>query len=182
MAGETKIQFKNTFLPKSELSLLSKEGFTLIELLVVISIIGLLASVVLVSLNSARLKSRDAKRVADLNQMSKAFELFFNDKSSYPTTNSAINGSTWGTMSAPASGVCGAVAGCINYVVPNYVTRIPTAPNPPDGNCTATNNEFRFLGTGSATLTATYYITFCLGSQVGALGPGPHTLTQGGFQ
>ena len=39
-----------------------QKGFTLIELLVVISIIGLLASGVLASLNSARMKARDAKK------------------------------------------------------------------------------------------------------------------------
>ena len=43
-------------------------GFTLIELLVVITIIGVLASIVLVSLNSNRAKSRDAARVAQLRQ------------------------------------------------------------------------------------------------------------------
>lgn len=48
----------------------------MIELLVVISIIGLLSSVVLVSLGSARAKARDAKRLSDIHQVVLALDLY----------------------------------------------------------------------------------------------------------
>lgn len=51
-------------------------GFTLIELLVVISIIGLLSSVVLSSLNSARIKARDVARMGALDQIQNALYLY----------------------------------------------------------------------------------------------------------
>lgn len=57
-------------------------GFTLIELLVVIAIIGILASVVLASLNTARQKARDVRRISDLNQVKLALELYY-DANSY---------------------------------------------------------------------------------------------------
>ncbi|NBV76692.1 type II secretion system protein [bacterium] len=53
----------------------TKRGFTLIELLVVIAIIGLLSTVVLASLSSARAKSRDARRLSDLKQIANAVAL-----------------------------------------------------------------------------------------------------------
>lgn len=58
-------------------------GFTLIELLVVIAIIGILSSVVLASLNDARQKSRDAKRIADIKQLQLAQELYYDSNGSY---------------------------------------------------------------------------------------------------
>jgi general secretion pathway protein G len=63
-----------------------EKGFTLIELLVVIAIIGILSSVVLASLNNARRKSRDARRLADLQQIKLAAELYFDQNRTYPTT------------------------------------------------------------------------------------------------
>lgn len=60
------------------------KGFTLVELLVVIAIIGMLSTVAVVALSSARTKSRDAKRVADIKQIQTALELYFNDKGVYP--------------------------------------------------------------------------------------------------
>ncbi len=55
---------------------LKSKGFTLIELLVVISIIGMLSSIVLVSLQSARAKSRDAVRYRNLHEIRTAIELY----------------------------------------------------------------------------------------------------------
>ena len=54
-----------------------KKGFTLIELLVVIAIIGILSSIVMASLNSARGKARDARRIHDVAQIRTAFFLYY---------------------------------------------------------------------------------------------------------
>lgn len=73
-------------------------GFTLIELLVVIAIIGLLSSVVLASLNSARAKGRDARRMSDLHNIQLALELYYDKYGTYQVAGTGSGGSGSGWM------------------------------------------------------------------------------------
>lgn len=76
-------------------------GFTLIELLVVIAIIGILSSVVLASLNSARLKARDVKRIQDVRQLKIALELYYTENGFYPSVGTDGGGYNVSTLSTP---------------------------------------------------------------------------------
>jgi len=85
----------------------NERGFTLIELLVVIAIIGILASVVLASLNTARSKGADASVKANLNNMRAQAELFYDDNTNTYTglcSDSKIAEGTAAADSANGSG------------------------------------------------------------------------------
>jgi prepilin-type N-terminal cleavage/methylation domain-containing protein len=81
-----------------------KRGFTLIELLVVIAIIGILASVVLASLNSARDKGEDAATKSNLNNARAQAALFYDENSnSYDDVCADAGGIS---QFVPDGGVC----------------------------------------------------------------------------
>ena len=77
----------------------NQRGFTLIELLVVIAIIGILASVVLASLNSARGKGADAAVKANMANIRAQAELYYDSNGSkYNTTAAAVSVCTGGVF------------------------------------------------------------------------------------
>lgn len=112
----------------------TNQGFTLIELLIVIAIIGLLATLAIVSLTSAQQKARDAKRIADIKQLQNAVELYYSENAAYPDSNDAAN-DTWAEFAATLT---------------SYLTNMPQDPTNSGtdayvyGTNTA-NNEY-FLG------------------------------------
>lgn len=83
----------------------NKKGFTLIELLVVISIVSLLSSIILVSIQDARAKGRDAAKIRSMLETRTALQMYFADKGYYPpmSTISAgygtVNSHLWKTHS-----------------------------------------------------------------------------------
>lgn len=72
-----------------------RRGFTLIEILIVVSIIGLLASIVLVGLGAFRTSGRDARRIADLRETQNALELYYTKFQKYPALG---GGDSWTSL------------------------------------------------------------------------------------
>lgn len=104
-----------------------EKGFTLVELLVVIAIIVILATIVIVSLNSARMKARDARRVADLDTIRTALEMYMDDYGSYPP---GPNSSTWTWLQTN----CGTSVACSTFssAINSYLPSIPQDPKNTD--------------------------------------------------
>lgn len=75
---------------------LENRGFTLVELLVIVSIIGLLSTLAITSLDNSRRKARDAKRKMDLKEISTAFELYYDKNNTYRIPGTGWSGDGYG--------------------------------------------------------------------------------------
>ncbi len=130
---------------------MKNKGFTLIELLVVIAVIGILASVVLASLNSARGKARDARRQADLKAIQSALYLFGDTYGRMPVNNEC-------GYFCPGVGFYGACAGSQAYATSmgELVTAglLPSVPLGPKGNDYCYYNYGANNTIGALTVTA----------------------------
>lgn len=96
--------------PRRKNIMQKNKGFTLIELLVVIAIIGILSSVVLASLNSARNKGADAAVKANLANLRAQAEIYYDStgNSSYGTA-STCTVTSGGTATGCTAGVATAL-------------------------------------------------------------------------
>lgn len=130
-----------------------EKGFTLIELLVVIAIIGILATIVLVALNNARQRARDARRESDLRQLGLALEMYYNDNNRYPTSTGAM----------------GDIVTAVADQYPDFTGRDPQGTNYSwydNSTAPATDQDYCAWDLLEAPATATYFVVKTGGNAV----------------
>lgn len=102
-----------------------KPGFTVLEVLIVLAVFGLLATLAVLSLNSARARVRDAQRLSDVGTISAALSRYWLEKATYPSSAGVMLG-------APGMNTEVLSAGGFEKrekaQVPIYLERLPVGP------------------------------------------------------
>lgn len=160
-----------------------KKGFTMIELLVVIAIIGILSTLAIVSLNSARARARDAKRVSDMKQVQTSLELYFADKNGYPADGTAgAGGVTLGAGNATTLSQNGGFDATVSPAGTLYMGQVPSNATPNGADYVYTS----LAASGGAACDtgpcAWYNISFNLEGGAGSLAAGDRNASPTGIQ
>lgn len=164
------------------------KGFTLIELLVVIAIIAILSTVVMAGLNSARAKSRDAKRIADIKSLQKALDLYSDTCGGYPMLGAGAYVGIDATDSVVGDLRTSTTDGtCTTETFGDFMSILPVTPQPngtdygycstPDGAAIDSTSCSSAAGDNTS-----YQMTFTLEGDTGSLLAGLRTATPSGIQ
>ena len=113
------------------MTLSRNHGFTLIELMVSITIMGILSTIVLGSLQQAKYKANDSKRIQEIRNIQTALELYYTDNGRYPSSDNA----NWET-SGSGDGIF-----LTNLVGGNYM---PNIQDPTTNNANGNYKYFRY--------------------------------------
>ncbi len=146
----------------------NQSGFTLIELLVVIAIIGLLATMSVLALSSARESARDSRRLSDIRQIQTALEMYYSHAGEYPAEDEVASSTGEDYILGGGSIAAGDTV---------FMGDIPSNPNPTDdGDCDPDTGYIY-----SQDHSGTYTIEYCIGSASGDVSGGTHCATPDGL-
>jgi len=184
-------------------------GFTLIELIAVMAIIALIASLLFVSISQSRIKARNGRRLADINILSKAMDLYYANCNSFPQTPAGVSGFRLDTTKSlylgtrPSCGnhqgtlLAGQSNGGIGSATPSgtiLVQQFTPAPLPADdgslaagSRCSEANTQLAnstwndFIYYPDTNSANKYGIYFCIGAKTGDFVAGRYALTERGI-
>lgn len=134
-----------------------KEGFTLIELLIVISIIGVLATIGVISFSGAQERARDANRKSDLRNIQTAIEVFKNDLGFAPLDSTGLIAGC-GTVTTSGTGTECAWGGTFAANGITYMNTLPTDPR----FDTTNHPTYLYYYERDGSFTDLYTLTACL--------------------
>ncbi len=102
-----------------------KRGFTLVELLVTCALLAVIAAVILFGLVNARNQSKDARAMADIKQIQRVVEIYYDQNGTYPTPTCATSGG-WYRSDKNASGECWIV---LQSTLGSWLPKLPVHPD-----------------------------------------------------
>lgn len=145
--------------------------------MVVVAIMGLLAALAVIALNNARARARDARRISDIKQIQTALEMYYLDMNTYPDAPAAP-----GVIEAKCLSSGGNLSAKESCSGTTYMSLTPSNPAPrDDGECPDTSYLYTAVASAEGENNTSYYITYCLGDDMGEVLAGEHEATPAGI-